>query len=157
MLTRRDIIPLSLTSNRMTTVVEIPGSSAAQLVETAAFTLGEGTLAVIINADAVTLRLAELAFPLSPTTPVLTHAHNPLWYFFKGPVSGSYVRITLPEQSAVSGTSESELRDRFEEALIQAGLLTTGVEAAGDEISAGVKEDAAWVSNWVTARSEASV
>lgn len=138
----------------MTTIVEIPGSSAAQLVETAAFPLGEGTLAVIINADAVTLRLAQLAFPLSPATPVLTHPHDPLWYFFKGPVSGSYVRITLPEQSVETGTPESELRDLFEEALIHAGLLITDLEAAGDEVSADVKDDVAWVNNWVTAQSE---
>ncbi|KAG9024510.1 hypothetical protein FRB95_011429 [Tulasnella sp. JGI-2019a] len=139
----------------MTTIVEIPSCSAAQLVETAAFPLGDGTLQVVISADTVTLRLAELAFPLSPHSPVLTHSQNPLWYFFKGPVEGSYVRITLPEQSALEGTPEHELRDRFEDALIHAGLLTTGVEAAGDEISASVKEDATWVSKWITSRGQA--
>ncbi|KAG8861665.1 hypothetical protein FRB96_002622 [Tulasnella sp. 330] len=139
----------------MTTIVEIPGSSAEQLVETAAFPLGEGTFAVIINADAVTLRLPQLAFPLSPATPVLTHAHYPLWYFFKGPVGGSYVRITLPERCAVAGTPESELRDLFEEALMDAGFLITDIGARVDEIHGDEKEDAVWVNNWLTAQSEA--
>jgi hypothetical protein len=129
----------------------------AQLLESATFPLKDGTLDLIVDADAVTLGLAGLAFPLSPNTPVFTHSENPLWYFFRGPTgaSGSYVRITLPPESATQGTEDQKLRDRFEDTLLQAGLLNTRIDDAGDEIGAGLKEDAVWVSQWIQSEAAA--
>lgn len=134
----------------MTTIVTIEACSAAQLVEKADIPLESGTLTLLKDANGtLTLKLSSLAFPLS-NRPVFTHSQSPLWYFFKTPgAEGSFVRITLPPDVGIQGSPEEKLRDTFENALVEAGLLKTGVEAAGDEFGAGVKEDAQRLASYI--------
>jgi len=136
----------------MTSLVTIPDCSASQLVESSTIPLAFGTLDLLQDDQtrALTLKMGDFAFPLVPNTPVFTHSENALWYFFSIPaVSGSYVRVALPEGIAVSGSEEEKLRDRFETILVEYKLLKTGVEAVGDELGAKVKEEARHLGNLI--------
>lgn len=52
-----------------------------------------------------------------------------------------WVRIELPEGVEQEGTELGNLRDRWEEILVEHGFLHGGsIKAGGDEIAAGAKE-----------------
>ena len=60
-----------------------------------------------------------------------------------------YVKVTLPDKS--NGLTD-ELQEKFEQLLIDHGLLKTGVLAAGDEITRG--EDATSAANYIRKSTE---
>ena len=62
-----------------------------------------------------------------------------------------YVKVTLPDKS--KGLTD-ELQEKFEQLLIDHGLLKTGVLTAGDEITRGVDEDATSAANYIRKSTE---
>lgn len=131
----------------------IPNCSAVQIINELETPLSKGDLTLQLptvtqqrSADTSTssaqpILLAFVGtslFPLFKETTFGTFTQHPRQYGFDFRLSKeatTQVRLILPID-----VSEA-LQDRFEEILIQSGLLLDGIRAAGDEIMRGAKEE----------------
>jgi len=130
----------------MDSIVIVEDCVATQMLRQAGVWLGSGSMELLqhVQSRGLTVRLGDLAFALSPQLPIYTHSKEKLAYFIKSPgLENSFVRITLPTGAAISGTALEAKRDKFETALVEAGLLKAGIEAVGEDIVMGLREDAA--------------
>jgi hypothetical protein len=92
------------------------------------------------------LKIGNAAFPITKATPFYTHTSSSRIYLFAPALedvavgTGTYVKITLPEDIATPGSEAEKSRDAFEEVLLNHGLLQEGTAAFADELASGARE-----------------
>ncbi|KAI9059863.1 hypothetical protein FKP32DRAFT_1595878 [Trametes sanguinea] len=116
------------------TLITIPGVSAHHVLGETSVTLGAGDLNMVRGAGCdLQLTVGGAAFSLDEKTEFGTLEDDPRAYVFKPDiegVSGGYIKLTLPEGVTEDGSRLSELQTRFEEILIEHGLLQPAEEAS---------------------------
>ncbi|KAI0688601.1 hypothetical protein BC835DRAFT_1419040 [Cytidiella melzeri] len=134
--------------------VTIPSVSATHVLGKTTVDLTKGDLTLVTVAPyqpehhpntILVLTVGGAAFPLRPTTTFGTVADDERVYIFTPEIqdaslpAGGYVRLTLPDKS--HGLTDAA-QEKFEQILIDHGLLKTGVLAASDELSSSINDEA---------------
>jgi len=90
---------------------------------------------------------AEASASAAESTSEVSHPH------LENLGSGSYIRLTLPEGVAETGSALEKTRDAFEDVLISRGFLKgAGIESFGDELGRSVRQDAGSVARDIKER-----
>ncbi|KAI8977791.1 hypothetical protein BD414DRAFT_517035 [Trametes punicea] len=114
----------------------ISGITAHHVLGGASVTLGAGDLNIMSASGGgrdLTLTVGGAAFSLDSKTEFGTLEDDPRTYVFQPDiegVQGGYVKLTLPEGVTEDGSRLSDLQTRFEEILIEHGLLQPAEEAS---------------------------
>ncbi|KAJ8454434.1 hypothetical protein ONZ51_g13026 [Trametes cubensis] len=118
------------------TLITIPGASAHHILGDTDVTLGAGDLNIVpaeSEGNRLMLTIGSAAFVLEEETEFGTIEDDPCAYVFKPKiegVSGGYVKLSLPEGVKEDGSQLSELQTKFEEILVEHGLLQPAEEAS---------------------------
>jgi len=94
----------------------------------------------------IMLSVGKAAFPLFKTTLFGTLADDERVYLFAPEMGGhmsGYGKITLPEGVTEPGSELAQLQAKFEQVLIDQGLLKEGMAAGADELGKSVRYDSA--------------
>ncbi|KAH9913806.1 uncharacterized protein BXZ73DRAFT_55352 [Epithele typhae] len=119
-------------------LIAIPGATALHVLNERSVALGAGDLTLVPAAQAetaLTVRVGPAAFALERGTPFGTVAGDARAYVFEprieGGAPGGFVKILLPEAVTEDGSRLSALQERFEEILIEHGLLQPAEDVEG--------------------------
>ncbi|KAI0755585.1 hypothetical protein C8Q74DRAFT_1373368 [Fomes fomentarius] len=113
-------------------LLTIPGVSAHHILADSDVTLGAGDLNIVSGSTAekvLVLTVGSAGFSLHKGTPFGTLEGEPRAYVFTPEIqgiTGGFVKLTLPEGVTEDGSRLSELQTKFEEVLIEHGLLQPG-------------------------------
>ncbi|KAL1943550.1 hypothetical protein VTO73DRAFT_3995 [Trametes versicolor] len=117
------------------TLITIPGVTAHHILGEANVTLGAGDLNIVPAAGGkdLTLTVGGAAFALKKGVAFGTLEDDARAYVFSPEIEGvpgGYVKLGLPEGVTEDGSRLSELQTRFEEILIEHGLLQPAEESS---------------------------
>ncbi|KAH9850995.1 hypothetical protein C2E23DRAFT_887020 [Lenzites betulinus] len=118
------------------TLITIPGVTANHVLGEATVTLGAGDLNIVATAGGakeLNLTVGGAAFSLRKGVEFGTLEGDSRAYVFSPEiegVNGGYVKLSLPEGVTEDGSRFSELQTRFEEILIEHGLLQPAEESS---------------------------
>ncbi|KAI0824434.1 hypothetical protein BC628DRAFT_1322728 [Trametes gibbosa] len=121
------------------TLITIPGVTAQQILGEVIVTLGAGDLDIVVSphgGQELNLTVGGAAFLLQKGVEFGTLEGDSRAYIFSpqmGDVTGGYVKLSLPEGVTEDGSRFSELQTKFEEILIEHGLLQPAQESSGRE------------------------
>ncbi|KAI0329468.1 hypothetical protein GY45DRAFT_862146 [Cubamyces sp. BRFM 1775] len=129
------------------TLITIPDVSAHHILGSTNVTLGAGDLNIVPAENALTLTVGSAAFVLEKEMEFGTLEDDPCAYVFKPEiegVSGGYVKLSLPGGVKEDGSRLSELQTKFEEILVERGLLQpSGESSARSRIKAAIASQTA--------------
>ena len=151
-----EVPTINNTSLGPTPLVSIPNCSAHHLLGTEQLPLVSNAVLSLVpvrgsdSRQTLVLELGEsLAFPLDEQTLFGTQSGNASVYLLRPHLqevvgAQGWIRIELPSAVEDADSALGQLRDRFEDILVEHGfLIATGARAAGDEITSSMKEGAA--------------
>ncbi|KAH9895700.1 senescence-associated protein-domain-containing protein [Cubamyces lactineus] len=134
-----------LVGMRVHTLITIPGASAHHILGHTDVTLGAGDLNIVpteSEGKVLLLTVGSAAFVLEKETEFGTIEDDSCAYVFKPKmdgVGGGYVKMSLPEGVKEDGSQLSELQTKFEEILVERGILqASGESSARSRIKAAI-------------------